>query len=466
MKGFTNCRCRLSTLINLLVLVLIIQACSIFQPKSTEKPPDKPRADRPDTATIPAKDTLKADQEKLDSLKKLKARKDSLDQLYPIRKVDTLEIALILPLYAKQQMDTITLDKRTNKISSVASQYYMGTRMAMDSLRNCGMHIRLNVYDSRNDSFRMLTIREKLKQDSVDLILGPLFSENVKLLNGYARRTKTNMVSPLANVPECLANNPYYISMQPGKDVIARQVANLINKKFKGTNVYVVRQYAKAERLIAKTMDSLVDTSLVASYQKLVLKENQWNTSEIFRDTLSTEKNVIFIPSEDEAFTTSAISGIKGVDTVFTIDSIYNDGKDTAKTLYNIEDEVTIIGLQEWLDYGSMDGKMMEQFRMHILSDFHVNYQHLPTAGFVRHYRRQNYTEPSNYAIKGFDYGLILGKLISDYGLYFQRYWQDVTLRGLHNHFNFHQEVGQRGWQNYYLQQLIFQDYELKQVNR
>lgn len=463
MKGFIVTSTRSGTLIILLFLVSMIQACSIFQPKGAEKP-DKPRAQQPDTTAKRAKDTLEVDQKKLDSLKRLKARKDSLDQLYPIQKPDTFNIAMVLPLFTEVQTDTFNLSKRNKAIANVAVSFYTGARLAFDSLSNCGMHINLKVYDSRNDSIRMLTIREKMKQDTPDLILGPLFTRNIKLLNKFTQQTKTNIVSPLASVPVCLKNNPYYTSMDPGKDVIARQVANLIHRKFKGSNIYVVRQYAKAEREIAKRMDTFVDTSKVKSYQKIALEENQWNTSRIFKDTLSKEKNVIFIPSEDESFTTSAISGIKGVDTVFTIDSVYNQGTDTAKNFHDIQDDVTIIGLQEWLDYGSLDGSMMEQFKMHILSDYHVDYSSLPTAAMVREYRKSFHTEPDKYAIKAFDITLLLGKLMANYGIYFQRYWDDKIYKGIHSNFRFDQERGQRGWQNYFLQQLQFQDYKLQRV--
>lgn len=447
------------------LLVTILSGCSLFQQQQTAKKPAK-QPEKADTAAK-AEDLSEAEKARIDSIAKAKKRKDSLDQLYPIRKPDTLSVAVILPLFAKQELDNnLTLSKRTKKISNIAREYYLGTHMAMDSLRNCGLHIRLKVFDSRNDSLRMLTIREKLKGNNVDLILGPLFTENIKLLNQFTQRTKTNMVSPLANVPNCLKSNPYYISMDPGKDVIARQVANLINRKFEGANIFVVRQYANPERRIAKRMDQLVDTNKVNSYQKLVLKETQYNTSKVFKDTLKKAKNVIFIPSKDEAFITSAISGIKGVDTVFTIDSINRETGDTAKTYYDIQDDVTLIGLPDWLDYGSIDGNMMEQFDMHILSDYHVNYQHLPTADFVRAYRRKNHTEPSKYAIKGYDFMLVLGKLVDSYGIFFQRYWQDLTLPGIHTQFHFQQETEQRGWQNYYLEKLIFKDYELQQANR
>ncbi len=463
MKRFIPRYCRLSTFFSLLILLLIIQACSIFQPKGTEKP-DKTRAEQPDTTPKRGKDTLEADQEKLDSLKRVKARKDSLDQLYPIEKPDTFSLAMVLPLFSEVQTDTFNLSKRKKAIANVAISFYTGARLAFDSLKNCGMHINLKVYDSRHDSVRMLTIREKMKQDTPDLILGPLFTRNIKLLNKFTQQTKTNIVSPLANVPVCLKNNPYYVSLDPGKDVIARQVASLIHRKFKNHNIYVVRQYASTERQIVKRMDSLVDTSKVKSYQKLALKENQFNTSSIFKDTLSKEKNVIFIPSEDESFTTSAISGIKGVDTVFTIDSVYSEGTDTAKTFHDVQEDVVIVGLQEWLDYGSLDGGMMEQFKMNILSDYHVNYSKLPTAAMVRQYRQTFYTEPDKYAIKAFDFTLLLGKLMANYGIYFQRYWHDEVFKGIHSNFRFGQGRGQRGWQNYFLQSLQFQNYKLKRV--
>ena len=454
---------RLSPILITVLLLTGLSACSLFKDIETAKQPPEP-AEKPDTTRKADKADQKSQAEQ-DSIARAKRIRDSLDRLYPRRRPDTLQVAMILPLYAEQQLDTLTTSTRINKISRIARQFYRGSRMAVDSLKSCGMHIRLQVFDSRNDSFRIKTIREKLKGGGTDLIIGPFFSEHVRRLSAFARRTGTNLVSPLANVAQCLKNNPYYIAMEPGKDVIARQIADLVHRKFQGSNFYVVRKYAERERQIANRMDSLVDTSEVASYHQIALKENQYNNSQVFRDTLSPRRNVIFIPSTDEAFSTAAISGIQGADTIVRIDSIIEPG-DTAKTEYLINQSVTIIGLQDWLDYGSLDGSIMERFHIHFLSDYYVNYNKLSTADFVRRYRRTNYTEPSEYAIKGYDFTLMLGKLISQYGIYFQRDWENLTLDGLHTRFSFEQEENQRGWQNYYLQQLLFRNYELRKVNR
>ena len=453
---------RFSVMGGFLALLLFSTGCGLFQSTTKPEPGKAPKATKPDTTKKPSEEAVRAEQKRLDSLAKARERKDSLDQLYPVRKPDTFRIALILPLFTDIRTDTFSLSKRNKAIANVASSFYLGSKLALDSLRNCGMHIKLKVFDSRNDSMRMLTIREKLKADSVDLILGPLFTENVRVLNRYSDRTKTNLVSPLTSVPMLLKNNPYYIAMDPGKAVIAKQVADLINQRFSGANVFVVRKFAERERLITQKVSQFIDTGKVASYQTLALKSNQWNTSEIFKDTLRDKRNVVFIPSSDEAFVTSAISGIKGVDTIMYIDSIYNGGQDTAKTFHDIQEEVTVIGLQEWLEYGSLDGSVMEQFRMHIMSDYHVDYQHLPTAAMVRQYRRKCYTEPDKYAIKGYDFTLLLGKLLASYGTYFQRYWHKQTFKGLHTAFHFDHKRGERGWQNYFLQKLLFQDFELK----
>ena len=80
----------------------------------------------------------------------------------------------------------------------------------------------------------------------------------------------------------------------------------------------------------------------------------------------------------------------------------------------------------------------------------------------VRQYRRKCYTEPDKYAIKGYDFTLLLGKLLASYGTYFQRYWHKQTFKGLHTAFHFDHKRGERGWQNYFLQKLLFQDFELK----
>ncbi len=423
-----------------LLFIIGLSSCSLFQGPTQSEEPRQAKADT-------AKPGEKPKKEVIDTISVKKAVKDSLDKLYPYEYKDTYDIAFILPFY--EDLKRSSDNRRKKRVSMIAQKFYWGARLALDTLKSCGINLDIRVYDSKNDSGKVVDIRNQLKKQKPDLIIGPLFSKNVKHISEFSARHKVNMVAPLANVRSCLANNPYYISLEPGKHVISRQAASLINDRFGDYNLFVVRRYDKTERQISWQLDSLADTNSLRSYNKLALDKDHWNTSKMFSDTLKKAKNVIFIPSKSEAFTTSIISGLKAADTI--------EG-------HSIEDEVIVIGLSDWLAFGSLNGKMMEKFQMHILSNYYIDYKNPLTRSFVKHYRNTAFTEPYKYAFKAFDITLLMGKMLVNYGKYFQRNWYDQKFKGLHNDFIFRQSKGKRGWQNFHLRTLLFNDYELSKA--
>jgi len=436
-----HCFKRLLAVIGLLALTGL-SSCGLF--KMPQKETDTKHYEADTTVAKEAPDPEKGAADTLSAKKK--KEKDSLNQLYPYRFKETYDVVFILPLYLDLQNPEE--NQRKEKISTIAREFYLGTRMALDTLKTCGKNLNVRVFDSKNDRDRVRAIRKKLSRNKPDLIIGPFFTEYVKLISEFSAREKVNMVAPMAHVRRCLSRNPYFISIVPGRNVIAREGAELINHQFQNQNLFVVRQYDEEERKISMQLDSLIDTSSLRSYNKLALARDNWNNSRIFKEAFKAEDNVVFIPSRSEVFTTSVLSGIKAGHTI-----LENKG---------IEDDVTVIGVSEWLEFGSLNGHTMEKFQMHILSDYFVDYRDASAQRFVLNYRNQNHTEPSEHAVKGYDLMLLMGKMLVNYGIYFQRSWYGVEMSGLHNRFAFEQIKGKRGWQNFYMHTLLFRDYELR----
>ena len=434
----------------LLGLMMSLNSCGLFE-STTEPPKEAEGQKQKDTVQKPKKPPR--EKALMDTISVEKEVKDSLDEIYPYRFKENYHIAFILPFF--ENLVNPEENSRKQKIANIAREFYMGSRLALDTLTSCGKNLTIDVYDSRNDKEKVKTIKDKLAEDKPDLIIGPLFTENVKIINDFSAKEKVNMIAPLAYVEEGIKDNPYYISVRPGRQVIAREAAHLINHKFQDDNVFVIRQYDEMEREITWTVDSLIDTTALESYTKIAIDKDKWNTSETLKDTLKAKNNVIFIPSKSEVFTTSVLSGIKALDNIDENDDENDD----------FEEEVTVIGLSDWLDFGSLNGKTMEKFHMHILSDYHVNYSKASTHNFIKKYRDKYFTEPSHYAIKGYDLSLLAGTMLVQYGQYFQRNWHNDNMQTIHTRFEFEQVRGKRGWQNFYLNTLVFDDFRLNSID-
>jgi hypothetical protein len=90
-----------------------------------------------------------------------------------------------------------------------------------------------------------------------------------------------------------------------------------------------------------------------------------------------------------------------------------------------------------------------------------VDYKSAQTNTFLRSYRHIYRTEPTDFAIKGFDQGLYFAKLLA-VGKDFNK--PDLEdFNGIHNSFHFIKKPGV-GWINTHVDILRYENYDLKKI--
>ena len=120
---------------------------------------------------------------------------DSLDVIRDFQfnrlKLDSskINIAIILPFYVSRN-DTLSKsfdneEDANNFIyerSKVSLSFFQGAQLALDSISSLGKKINVFVYDSENDSAAVEQIINSNDLALMDIIIGPLYSSNIKLV--------------------------------------------------------------------------------------------------------------------------------------------------------------------------------------------------------------------------------------------------------------------------------------------
>src|SRR5699024_8190668 len=89
--------------------------------------------------------------------------------------------------------------------------FYEGALMAMDSLREQGVPIRLHVYDSRSKKEPLNGLLRKDNLDSADLIIGAVKGDDYKDIAAFAKEKDINFVSATYPNDGGVQNNPNLI---------------------------------------------------------------------------------------------------------------------------------------------------------------------------------------------------------------------------------------------------------------
>ena len=169
-------------------------------------------------------------------------------------KADTVDYIQIVPTtdYASLQIDSSYIHKRRYRIAVIlpfmsrsftpsptkeipasslkAVELYEGISMAIDSLQY-KLSMQVDVFDSMRDT---QVIRKLINSDTllnVDAIIGPVTSQNVRMLAQYAKDNKIYLISPLNSRDDLTEDNPFYIQVNPS--FISREISIKFSSKNK-----------------------------------------------------------------------------------------------------------------------------------------------------------------------------------------------------------------------------------------
>ncbi len=115
---------------------------------------------------------------------------------------DTFRIALMIPFYSdlepKIRTSSVYHTKEAKAYRSFTFiQFYEGFLMALDSMKQMGFNAEVFIYDTKGDSATVQEIIKKEEFKSLDLVIGPLFQSNVKMVLEAGNAYNIKVVSPM-----------------------------------------------------------------------------------------------------------------------------------------------------------------------------------------------------------------------------------------------------------------------------
>ena len=167
------------------------------------------------------------------------------------------KIALLLPFYKnlndtliasfedKEEAEQIVLGK-----SKMALEFMQGIDLALDSVSRIGMKINVHVLDTRNDSAKVVEIIKSKVLDTMDLIIGPIYSRNMDLVSKkYGSDKNKILVSPLSKSSEFLKNHTSTYQINTPFKNQSKILSDFIEEKFNSQNIIIC--YDEAEKGLA-----------------------------------------------------------------------------------------------------------------------------------------------------------------------------------------------------------------------
>lgn len=325
-------------------------------------------------------------------------------------------ISLMLPF----KLAGINAENRSElEKSYLPLDFYQGFRLAIDSLAASGNKIRLNILDSQDDSSRISSLIALGQLDHSNLVVGPVFPDEIEKVKSFAVRNHTFFVSPLSPHKLSEFNNPYLIQVSSPLEAYARQTALFINEHYPGAHIIILRCTESDDRFIKPLSEALLAVPEIikaVNNQKMVFLKSKLEPG---------KQHILIVPSLDKSFWSNLMVYLteQALDVPLVVFAHPNF---------------------ERLQFTNYD--LMQQIGLRFASNYLLNRSEQNVQGFIRAYKNRYVANPSRYAVIGFDIGTYFGRLARNKpGI--EDALNESDFKGLHAEFKFKKVPGQ-GYEN------------------
>jgi LysM repeat protein/ABC-type branched-subunit amino acid transport system substrate-binding protein len=339
---------------------------------------------------------------------------------------DSIKVALLLPFFSKEftevqkfENDTSLITnkyyyeacKRKTAIGASFVEFYEGVLLAVDSLKNSVKSVRIIVRDTERDTNTVKRIIRELEYFRPDIIIGPVFPENLELVASFARQNQIIVVSPLSPRTDLIENNPFIIQVIPSRKTELDVWADYISQYYDKNIILVHNSDSNELKEIDYFRERLFSNFYSDStYKYIVYKEVRFNDTlnENILHALNEDKdNMVFISSTNEAYVMEAVNKLRR---------------------YQKDYRIRVFGYPVWQTWENIDIEYLHDLQLNIYVPFYIDYNNRNTKYFINKCRKIYNYEPHvvmakgyNYCFLGYDIALYSLSALRNYGKYFPR---------------------------------------------
>lgn len=282
------------------------------------------------------------------------------------------KIALLLPFCLDGG------ETQSGRVSQLAAQFYMGAKMAVDSLERRGLKAELFVMDTQNDSTHIAGLLADTSFRSMDLVIGPFYETHLKMLSNYCKENRIRLVCPVAASEELLEDNRLLYLSVPSSEGTMALLAQYMLKNNSRDHVVLVKP----------TLES--DMEMYNSFR------------EAFQSSPFTGQRPVLVETTMDAFKGQIRSG---VNTILIMPT--KDKKTAMKFMNSIgssgSSRLLIYGTKEWENFSEISNMTRNKYKLRYASSNFLDYYADMAVALNRKHRTMYRTDLSRMAAHGYD---------------------------------------------------------------
>lgn len=316
-------------------------------------------------------------------------------------------VAMMFPFMAST-LDPTPGRKRTQ----IVLDFYEGAKLAVDTLQKQKIKISLRAYDTERsvDKLKKYLETEELKR--TDLIIGPLFPEESKVVQEFSMENKINMIHPMSNSTDFIGMNPHAFLFQPSAETLGRKSADYLADHLRKKDCMVFYGPTKKDSTLAATFIAQAQEkgiTILGSYE--INPRETGKVNDIL--TTATEYDEFKYPKEFTLKKDSLHSIFVATDDPLIYTKVVG-AKETRA------DSTILVGSENWLDDNVVEFDKYQTLGIILTSPNYHKSTDADLKAFERRYLRTHGRQASNMARLGFELMMFVGNQLHKNGVYFQ----------------------------------------------
>jgi len=364
-----------------------------------------------------------------------------IEQFESVKK-DAYNVAVLFP-FMLEDINPNNLRRSNQFILDI----YEGIKIGINSLREKGIIVNLYAFDTEKDAFTTQKLIDSGELDGMDLLIGPLYPETVKLVSDFSLKKRINMFNPLSSNSDLIENNPFSFLLKPTYENMAYAAADYIKKNQHNKNAMIFYEDDPRDSLMAFTYKASIeeDSFNVVLTQKITGLDtiSVYNTlTQKFRFAeidLSKEDSLRMIERYnlydyfDRLSRASSYDELRKIrqlelfvippDSVGHIFVATNKEVIAASSISGMEtrgDSITLIGYEDWLDYKSLSLNQMEMLDVKFIAPGYISNTNPHLQDVYQKILHTINKSPNKYHYLGYELINFVGKMLYQHGIYFQ----------------------------------------------
>jgi LysM repeat protein len=268
-------------------------------------------------------------------------------------------------------------------------EFLEGSLLAIDSLTDAGVSVEVQVFDTKRSMSRTRELLEQPGMEKLDLIIGPFYNFNLEVVSEFSRKQRIPVVTPFSVNDSLLRNNPYLFQTTPSYKTEYDRNALFIGRSYDHNIVFVHNgDSSQMERTAYYKRILLRELEKYAAPERIMFKEviiRDGSTEGLVHSLNSEMKNLVILPSEDEAFASLVAT----------------------KIYYELANyDIRLFGSSYWAGFNNIEISYPHALDLVISHSYIKDYNDIKFLNFLKEFRDNYMKEPLKYTRTGSNYGL------------------------------------------------------------